>query len=44
MEGIDDSTEYMPGITDGHENHEKCDCRATIIHKTFETNSSFCVK
>ena len=43
-EGIDDSKEYMSGITDDHENHEKCDSRATIIHKTFETNSSFGVK
>ena len=27
----DDSTENMPGITNGHQNYEKCECRYQCI-------------
>ena len=29
--GIDESTENMSGITDDHQNYEKCECRVTIV-------------
>ena len=29
--GIDDYTENMSGITDGYQNHEKCECKARIV-------------
>ena len=29
--GIDDSTENMSGITDDHQNYEKCQCKLRIV-------------
>ena len=31
--GIDDSMENMPGITNGYQNYEKCECRDQCIKK-----------
>ena len=35
--GIDDSTENMSGITDGHQNYEKCECSDRCIKKEPES-------
>ena len=35
--GIDDSTENMPGITDGHQNYEKCEYSDQCIRKEPES-------
>ena len=35
--GIDDSTENMPGITDSHQNYEKCECSDWYIKKEQES-------
>ena len=32
-ERIDDSTENLSGITDGHQNYEKCECSDRYIKK-----------
>ena len=37
--GIDDSTENMSGITDDHQNHEKCDCSDRCIKKNPKVKS-----
>ena len=29
--GIDDSAENMSGITDGHQNYEKCQCKVIVV-------------
>ena len=31
LKKIDNSTENMSGITDGHQNYEKCDCKVRIV-------------
>ena len=31
--GTDDSMENMPGITNGYQNYEKCECRDQCIKK-----------
>ena len=35
--GIDDSIENMPGVTNGHQNYEKCECRDQCIKKAPES-------
>ena len=29
--GIDDSTKNLSGITDGHQNYERCECKVRIV-------------
>ena len=36
-ERIDDSTENLSGITDGHQNYEKCECSDRCIKKEPES-------
>ena len=35
--GIDDTTENISGITDGHQNYEKCECRDRCVKKEPES-------
>ena len=35
--GIDDSTENMSGIIDGHQNYEKCECSHRCIKEEPES-------
>ena len=31
LKRIDNSTENMSGITEGHQDYEKCDCKVRIV-------------
>ena len=35
--GIDDTTKNISGITDGHQNYEKCECRDRCVKKEPES-------